>query len=74
MFKKVMTINGNTLTIPELEKFIGKKVEITLKELTPKKKKANNLMEFFGTLEPAEDPLEFQKKARAEWNEREKSF
>ncbi len=31
-------------------------------------------LEFFGTLEPAEDPLEFQKKARAEWNEREKSF
>ncbi len=74
MLKKVITVNGDTLTMPELKRFSGKKVEITLKELTKRESRKKNLMEFFGTLEPTVDPLEFQKKVRAEWDEREKSF
>lgn len=74
MFKKVLVINGDTLTIPELKQFNGKKIEITFKELAVKKKKNKNLMKYFGILEPDGDPLEFQKKVRAEWDEREKSY
>lgn len=49
MLKKVITVNGDTLTMPELKRFSGKKVEITLKELTKRESRKKNLMEF---LEP----------------------
>jgi hypothetical protein len=74
MFRKVMVVNGDTLTIPGLKKFKGKKVEITLNELSGKKESSKNLKKYFGILKPSVDPLEFQKKLRAEWDEREKFF
>lgn len=74
MFRKVMVVNGDTLTIPGLKKFIGKKVEITLKELTVRKEFSENLKKYFGTLKPSVDALELQKKLRAEWDEREKFY
>lgn len=74
MFRKIVEVNGNTLVIPELENFQGKRVEITLKEFPKKKKKDDNLKKFFGALDFDGDAVEFQKKMRAEWDEREKSF
>jgi hypothetical protein len=76
MLKRIVFVNGNTLTLPELNNFIGRKVEITLKEFSEKKEKGKNLKKYFGTLSPgsADDALHFQKKMRAEWDEREKFF
>jgi hypothetical protein len=74
MFRKVMTVNGDTLIIPGLKRFNGKKVEITLNELPEKKESSENLKKYFGILKSDVDPLEFQKKLRAEWDEREKFF
>ena len=74
MFRKVVVINGDTLTIPELERFKGRKVEVTFKELNEKKEPGKNLKKHFGVLKRTEDPMEFQKRMRAEWDEREKSF
>ncbi|NIM16051.1 MAG: hypothetical protein GTO45_28960 [Candidatus Aminicenantes bacterium] len=36
-----------------------------------KKKSLRNLKKYFGILKPSGDALEFQKKMRAEWDERE---
>lgn len=72
MFRKVMFVNGDTLTIPGLKKYKGKKVEITLNELSEKKESSENLEKYFGILKSSVDGLEFQKKLRAEWDEREK--
>ena len=69
-----MVVNGDTLIIPGLKKFNGKKVEITLNELPEKKESSENLKKYFGILKSDVDPLEFQKKLRAEWDEREKFF
>jgi hypothetical protein len=74
MFRKIMVVNGDTLVIPELKKYRGKKVEVTLKTLSEKRKSHKSLKQYFGTLKPEGDALEFQKKVRAEWEEREKSF
>ncbi len=74
MFRKIVEVNGDTLVLPELKNFQGKKVEITLKEFPGRKKNKKNLMEFFGKLKFKEDALEIQKKMRAEWEKREKSF
>ena len=74
MFRKVMVVNGDTLIIPELKRFNGKKVEITLNELPEEKESSENLKKYFGILKSNVDPLEFQKKLRAEWDEREKFF
>ena len=69
-----MVVNGDTLIIPGLKRFNGKKVEITLNELPEKKESSENLKKYFGILKFNVDPLEFQKKLRAEWDEREKFF
>ena len=69
-----MVVNGDTLIIPELKRFNGKKVEITLNELPEEKESSENLKKYFGILKSNVDPLEFQKKLRAEWDEREKFF
>ena len=69
-----MVVNGDTLIIPGLKRFNGKKVEITLNELPEKKESSENLKKYFGILKSDVDPLEFQKKLRAEWDEREKFF
>jgi hypothetical protein len=74
MFRKIVVVDGDTLTLPELKRFKGRKVEIILKELTEGKKPAENLEKYFGILKPSGDALKFQKKMRAEWDEREKSF
>jgi hypothetical protein len=74
MFRKVMVVNGDTLIIPGLKRFKGKKVEITLNELSEKKESSENLKKYFGILKTSVDALEFQKKLRAEWDEREKYF
>ena len=73
MLRRIVVVNGDTLTLPELNKFIGRKVEITLKEFTERKNKGKNLKKYFGILNPSGDALDFQKKMRAEWNDREKS-
>ena len=68
MLRKIVEVNSDTLVLPGLKDFLGKKVENTLKEftgITPPKKK--NLKEFFGKLRMEDDGLEFQKKMRAEW-------
>lgn len=49
-------------------------MEITLIELSESEKPRKNLKEYFGILKTDEDALEFQKRVRAEWEEREKSF
>jgi hypothetical protein len=74
MFRKIMVVNGDTLVIPELKRYRGKKVEVTLKTLSEKGKNDKNLKKYFGTLKPEGDAMEFQKKVRAEWEERGKSF
>ena len=74
MLKKIVTVNGETLTIPELKYFEGKKVEITLKELKKKKRSPKNLQRYFGSLRFEGDPLEFQKKLREEWQKAPESF
>jgi len=74
MFRKIVVINGDTLVIPELNNFRGKKVEITLKTLPGKRKSRKSLKQYFGILKPEGDAVEFQKKMRSEWEEREKSF
>lgn len=74
MLKKTIVVNGDVLVLPELKKFQGRKVEITLKELSESEKPRKNLKEYFGILKTDEDALEFQKRVRAEWEEREKSF
>jgi hypothetical protein len=74
MLKKTIVVNGDVLVLPELKKFQGRKVEITLKELSESEKPGKNLKEYFGILKTDEDALEFQKRVRAEWEEREKSF
>jgi hypothetical protein len=74
MLRRIVVVNGDTLTLPELNKFIGRKVEITLKEFSEPKNKGKNLKKYFGILNPGGDALDFQKKMRAEWNEREKSY
>lgn len=74
MLKKTMVINGDTLVIPELRRFKGRWVEITLKELSGGKKPKKDIKEYFGILKTDEDGMEFQKRVRAEWDKREKSF
>jgi hypothetical protein len=80
MLRKTVIVSGDTLVIPELKNFKGRKVEITLNELPErekfpiKKKSRKTLKDFFGKLNAGEDALEFQKRIRAEWDEREKSF
>ncbi|MCP5105565.1 MAG: hypothetical protein GY950_19420 [bacterium] len=74
MFRKIVVVNGDTLVIPELKKFRGEKVEITLKTLSEKRKSRKNLKHYFGKLKTESDAVAFQKKVRAEWEEREKSF
>ena len=73
MFRKIVVVSGDTLIVPELKQFKGRKVEITFKELE-EERPTKNLKKYFGILKPSGDPLEFQKKMRAEWDEREKSF
>lgn len=74
MFRKIMVVNGDTLVIPGLKEYHGKKVEVILKTLTEKRKNHKNLKQYFGTLKPEGDAVEFQRKVRTEWEEREKSF
>ena len=74
MFRKIVVVNGDTLVIPELKDFQGKTVEVTLKTLSEKRKSHKNLKEYFGKLKPESDAVEFQKKVRAEWDEREKGI
>ena len=74
MFRKIVIVDGDTLVIPGLKKSRGKKVEVTLKALSEKRKSHKNLKQYFGKLKPEGDAVEFQKKVRAEWEEREKSF
>lgn len=76
MLRRIVFVNGDTLTLPELNSFIGRKVEVTLKEFSERKEKGKNLKKYFGILTPGSscDALDFQKKMRAEWDEREKFF
>jgi|APIni6443716594_1056825.scaffolds.fasta_scaffold2320184_1 hypothetical protein len=76
MLRRIILVNGDTLTLPELNNFIGRKVEITLKEFSERKEKGKSLKKYFGTLSTGfvGDALEFQKRMRAEWDEREKFF
>lgn len=66
MFRKVVVVNGDTLVIPELKNFKGKKVEITFKEFPEEIKPDKNLKKYFGILKSKEDGMEIQKKLRAE--------
>jgi len=63
-----------SVVIPELQNFQGRKIEVILKEFTEKRKSSGTLKSFFGTLNTTEDALEFQKRMRNEWDDREKSF
>jgi hypothetical protein len=74
MFSEVVVVNGDTLTIPELKRFNGRIVEVTLKELDEDREPGKNLKKHFGILKRVEEPMEFQKRMRTEWDEREKSF
>jgi len=74
MLRKTIEINGDTLIIPELKKFMGRKVTITLEEPPEEEKKGKYLKDFFGSLKLKDDAMQFQKKMRKEWDEREKSF
>jgi hypothetical protein len=71
MLRRIVEVNGNTLVIPELQNFQGRKIEVILKELSGNRKSTRNLKAFFGTLKTDEDALEFQKRMRAEWEDRE---
>jgi hypothetical protein len=74
MLRKIVEVNGDILVIPELKNFQGEKVEIILKKLSAKRKSSKNLKGFFGKLKTSDDGLAFQKRMRAEWEKREKSF
>jgi hypothetical protein len=74
ILRKIVNVNGDTLVIPELKKFQGRKIEIIFREFSERKSSKKNLSEYSGSLRFAGDALEYQEKMRAEWEEREKSF
>jgi len=74
ILRKIVNVNGDTLVIPELKKFQGRKIEIIFREFSERKSSKKDLSEYFGSLRFTGDALEYQKKMRSEWEEREKFF
>jgi len=62
-------INSKNLHIDELEKFMGQETEIIILPVSViGKNKKKNIIKLAGSLKSGEDPLEFQKRIRKEWD------
>jgi len=62
-------IDSKDIHIDELEDFIGQEAEIIIFPVTSVKKNIKkNIIELAGSIKSGQDPLQFQKNVRKEWD------
>ncbi len=70
--KIIRKIDSKNLYIEELDQFIGKKAEIVIKSISySNPNRRRKVLNLAGSIKGGNDPLQYQKKMRSEWNKRD---